>query len=93
VMEVSRLLEGRPPSTPAEIRLVLTRTAELHALTDQMLRPDDRRPWPRASHAPAQVPGTPSTPLQAPVQSPSMLPRAPVPPHPGYRDGRSGRRP
>ena len=92
VIEVGRLLEGRPPSTPAEIRLVWTRTAELHALTDQMLRPDDRRPGPTANHAPARLPGVPSPPLQTPVQSPSMPPRAPVPPHPRYRDGRSGRR-
>ncbi len=92
VMEVSRLLEGRPPGTPAEIRLVLTRTAALNALTDQMLRPDGRLPGPTPNHAPARVPGTPSPPLQTPVQSPSMAPRAPVPPHPRYRDGRSGRR-
>ena len=92
VIEVSRLLEGRPPSTPAEIRLVSTRTAALHALTDQMLRPDDRRPGPIADHAPARVPGPPSPPLRTPVQSPSMPPRAPAPPHPGYRDGKSGRR-
>jgi hypothetical protein len=92
VIEVSRLLEGRPPSTPEEILLVSSRTAALHALTDQMLRPDDRRPGPTANHAPARVPGTPAPPPQTRVQSPSMPPRAPAPPHPGYRDGGSGRR-